>query len=106
LPKYFPRGLLASTSSLLSPESVEPYEETADVWTSIAFLLEGIEQVGKKSNSAAAQVIGRLKPGVRLEQAQADLSAIQGEPYWRKNPFSARPWITRRCMRRRSALST
>ena len=56
---------------------VEPYEETADIWTSIAFLLEGTEPVGKKRNSATAEVIGRLKPGVTPEQAQADLSSIQ-----------------------------
>ncbi len=56
---------------------VEPWDETADVWTGIAFLLEGSQPVAEKRDSATAEVVGRLKPGVTLGQAQADLSAIQ-----------------------------
>ena len=56
---------------------IEPREETADIWTGIAFLLEGSEPVAKLRNYADAEVVGRLRPGVTIAQAQADLAAVQ-----------------------------
>jgi putative ABC transport system permease protein len=55
----------------------EPRDETAQVWSNIAFLLEGSVPRAKTRDSPVAEVIGRLKPGVTQEQAQADLSTIQ-----------------------------
>ena len=58
---------------------VEPRAETAQVWTTMALLLEGSAPKAKIRASGIADVIGRLRPGVRRKQAQADLSAIQAE---------------------------
>lgn len=56
---------------------VEPREQTAQIWTSIALLLEGSAPRAKLRDPGDAEVIGRLKPGVTQQQAIADLSAIQ-----------------------------
>jgi predicted permease len=56
---------------------VEPQQETAEVWSNIALLLEGSAPKGKMRQSGIAEVVGRLRPGVTPKQAQADLSAIQ-----------------------------
>lgn len=56
---------------------VEPRDETAEVWSNIALMLEGSTPKGKTRDSPIAEVVGRLKPGVTQEEAQADLSAIQ-----------------------------
>jgi ABC-type antimicrobial peptide transport system permease subunit len=50
---------------------------TAQVWSNVAFLLEGSVPRAKTRDSPVAEVIGRLKPGVTQEQARADVSAIQ-----------------------------
>ena len=56
---------------------VEPRDVTAQVWSNVAFLLEGSVPRAKTRDSPVAEVIGRLKPGVTQEQARADVSAIQ-----------------------------
>ena len=56
---------------------VEPRGETADVWTSIALLLEGATPIAKMRDDALAEVVGRLRAGVTAAQARAELSAIQ-----------------------------
>lgn len=56
---------------------LEPRNETAEVWTSIAFLLEGSLPRATVRNDGMAEVIGRLNARVTTAMAQADLSAIQ-----------------------------
>jgi predicted permease len=54
-----------------------PYSLTPpDVWTSIAPAAEGPTPATKQRGNDSLRVIGRLKPGVTVEQATADLSAI------------------------------
>jgi putative ABC transport system permease protein len=56
---------------------VEPREETAEVWTSIALYMEGATPPAKIRDDAMAKVVGRLRAGVTAAQARAELSAIQ-----------------------------
>src|SRR5262249_43762138 len=58
-------------------EFVEPREETAEVWTSIALYMEGATPPAKIRDDAMAKVVGRLRAGVTAAQARAELSAIQ-----------------------------
>ena len=62
---------------VMPQQFIEPLDETAEVWCNIAFLLEGSMPRAKARDSGVVQIIGRLKPGVTTDQAQADLSAIQ-----------------------------
>jgi putative ABC transport system permease protein len=56
---------------------VEPRNETAEVWTSIGFLLEGSLPRATVRNDPMAEIVGRLNSGVTMTAAQADLSALQ-----------------------------
>ncbi len=56
---------------------VEPRDETAQVWTTMALLLEGSAPKAKMRAAGLADIVGRLRAGVTPEQAEADLSAIQ-----------------------------
>jgi putative ABC transport system permease protein len=56
---------------------VEPRNETAEVWTSIGFLLEGSLPRAIVRNDGMAEIIGRLNSRVTTAMARADLSAIQ-----------------------------
>ena len=51
-----------------------PFSEPADVWVPIAFT-DGQRQASRSANSNYS-VVARLKPGVSLDQANADLEAI------------------------------
>jgi len=56
---------------------VEPRNETAEVWTTIGFLLEGSSPRATVRNDLMAETVGRLSSGVTRAMAQADLSAVQ-----------------------------
>ncbi len=56
---------------------VEPEEYTAQVWVNIAYYLEGSAPSAKARDRILGDVVGRLKPGISQQQAQADLSSIQ-----------------------------
>ena len=56
---------------------VEPRNQTAEIWTSIGFLLEGSLPRGTVRNDGMAEVIGRLNAKVTTVMAQAELSAVQ-----------------------------
>ena len=56
---------------------VEPRNETAEVWTSIGFLLEGSLPRATVRSDSIAEIVGRLDSRVTTAIAQADLSAVQ-----------------------------
>jgi len=56
---------------------VEPRGEQAQLWISFAADLEGSAPRAKLRQRGVAEIVGRLKPGVTIEQARADLSSIQ-----------------------------
>jgi len=56
---------------------VEPQLDPSDLWTTFAPLLEGSAPKAEIRTEPIAEVIGRLSPGTSMQQAQADLSAIQ-----------------------------
>jgi predicted permease len=56
---------------------VEPRTEQSELCTSFAPFLDGSAPWGKERDNEIAEIVGRLKPGMTLEQARADLSAIQ-----------------------------
>jgi putative ABC transport system permease protein len=58
---------------------VEPRDETAEVWTTFAFYFEGSPPQAMMRDEGIAEVVGRLKPDVSQQQAQADLTAVQAE---------------------------
>src|SRR5205814_3159635 len=52
------------------------WNEPAELWTTVAEDSSGKEPVTSQRGAHYAAVIGRLKPGVTKEQAQADLDTI------------------------------
>jgi predicted permease len=59
---------------------VEPradYFRGAQLWTSLAPVLEGSAPHSKHRDDPIAEIVGRLKPGVTLRQASAELTTIQ-----------------------------
>lgn len=54
-----------------------PIEQpSVDLWTSIAADAEGVRPITGQRGADLVEVIGRLKPGVTLEQARADLNLV------------------------------
>jgi putative ABC transport system permease protein len=51
-------------------------QPSVDLWTSIAADAEGDGPITSQRGADMAQIIGRLKPGVTLEQARADLNLV------------------------------
>jgi putative ABC transport system permease protein len=51
-------------------------EPSVDLWTSIAANAEGVEPLTGQRGADVAQMIGRLKPNVTLDQARADLNTV------------------------------
>ena len=56
---------------------VEPQLESSDMWTTFALYKEGAAAPAKDRGEGIADIIGRLNPGVNVDQAGADLDAIQ-----------------------------
>lgn len=56
---------------------VEPQREQSDMWVTLAIYFEGNAPRGEVRESGIVDVIGRLKPGVSMQKASADLGAIQ-----------------------------
>ena len=53
-----------------------PAETSVEAWTSIATDAEGKDPSTRQRGQDGLEVIGRLKPGVTVEQAKADLSSV------------------------------
>ena len=53
-----------------------PTESGVEAWTSLAIDQEGVSPATKQRSQDGIEVIGRLKPGVRAEQAKTDLSSV------------------------------
>ncbi|HEY2001529.1 MAG TPA: ABC transporter permease [Acidobacteriaceae bacterium] len=53
-----------------------PTESGVEAWTSLASQAEGADPATKQRGFDTLEVIGRLKPGVTLEQAKADLNSV------------------------------
>jgi predicted permease len=51
-------------------------ETTIDAWTSLASEAEGVSPATAHRGQNELDVVGRLKPGVSIEQARADLSSV------------------------------
>jgi putative ABC transport system permease protein len=67
-----------SLVGVMPRDFVEPRNETAEVWTSIGFLLEGSLPRATVRSDLMAEIVGRLNWGVTTATAKADLSAVQG----------------------------
>ena len=81
-PRAVGRTILISNEAytvigVMPRDFVEPRNETAEVWTSIGFLLEGSLPRATVRNDGMAEIIGRLNSKVTTVMAQADLSALQ-----------------------------
>ena len=53
-----------------------PTESGVEAWTSLAIDQEGVSPATKQRSQDGLEIIGRLKPGVTVEQAKADLSSV------------------------------
>jgi predicted permease len=63
---------------VMPKDLIEPRnEDQAELWTSFATLLDGSAPPGRQRDNGVANIMGRLKPGITLQQAHADLSTIQ-----------------------------
>ncbi len=51
--------------------------DQAELWTSFSYFLDGSAPRGKERDNGFAEIIGRLKPGITLQEAHADLATIQ-----------------------------
>ncbi|HEY3991092.1 MAG TPA: ABC transporter permease [Acidobacteriaceae bacterium] len=51
-------------------------EQSVDAWASIARDAEGADPATRQRGQDELEVVGRLKPGVTVEQARADLSSV------------------------------
>lgn len=56
---------------------VDPCDDEAQVWSSASWLFEGAAPRAELRDHDIAQVVGRLNTGMTVQQAEADLSAIQ-----------------------------
>ncbi len=62
---------------IMPRDFVEPQPYPSELWTTFAPYLEGSAPKAEIRTEAIAEVLGRLRPGTSLREAQADLSAIQ-----------------------------
>src|SRR5580704_5620929 len=70
-------GLQYTVAGVMPKDFNFPIEEpSVDLWTSLAAEAEGAEPMTSQRSANMTEVIGRLKSGVTLEQARADLSMI------------------------------
>ena len=72
------------------PDDVQ-LQRPARIWTLLADLPPGLSQVAAARGARSLQVVGRLKAGVTLEAARADLAAL-GERLSRDYPATHKGW--------------
>ena len=56
---------------------IPPAQNETNIWTSFALYLEGSAPRAKDRGMGVAEVLGRLRPGVTIKQANASLNATQ-----------------------------
>jgi predicted permease len=69
-------GLRYTIAGVMPPGFHFPTESGVEAWTSLAADQEGASPATKQRGEDGIEVIGRLKPGVSMEQARADLSSV------------------------------
>ena len=72
------------------PDDVQ-LQRPARIWALLPDLPPGLSQVAAARGARSLQVVGRLKPGVTLEAARADLAAL-GERLSRDYPATHKGW--------------
>ena len=69
-------GELYTVAGVMPRGFLFPAETGVEAWTSIATNTEGKDPATQQRGQDGLEVIGRLKPGVTLAQARADLSSV------------------------------
>ena len=70
-------GLQYTVAGVMPKDFNVPFEgPSVDLWTSLAAEAEGAEPMTGQRGADMLELIGRLKPGVTLEQARAELNVI------------------------------
>lgn len=69
-------GELYTVVGVMPKSFLFPAETGVEAWTSIATNAEGKDPATQQRGQDGLEIIGRLKPGVTVEQAKADLSSV------------------------------